>query len=155
MSGTNQGRKFYVCATPQPADINQAAYESLTFVEVKKIGNVGESGTTTNIVSYDTMDTEFSQKGKGISNAGDPTVEYARDYTDAGQNALRVAAKTSFIYATKTEYDDSPDGILSNTLIFNRGILTGPTRANGAVEDFILEVMTFGYVQEEIVVDPA
>jgi len=154
MANTNKGRKLYVCATPQPIDINQAAYEGLTWVEVKNVGSVGEAGTSENILTYPELATEVAQKQKGISNAGDPAVEVARNPTDAGQILLRSMGQTKFYYAFKVEDADKPQADFTNSIYYNRGLVTGPTRPNGRNEDFILEVFTLGLVQKEIVVNP-
>lgn len=155
MTSTNQGRKTYICTTPQAADLDQTGFEALTFVMISNVGNIGETGTADNILNYDTMDTEVTQKQKGVANAGDPTIEVSRKPTDTGQIAMRDAAATKFEYAFKFEHADSPDGILTNTIIYSRGVVGGPTRPNGGVEDFDLEVYTVGLNQKEIVVDPA
>lgn len=154
MANTNKGRKFYICTTPQATDLTQEQYEALTWVEVGNVGSIGETGTNTNIVSYDELSTETLQKQKGISNAGDPPVECARNDTDAGQIAMRAAAATKYFYATKTEDNDAPSADYTNSIYYNRGLITGPVRPNGRNEDFILEVFTLGLVQKEIVVGP-
>lgn len=154
MANTQKNVKFSICVTPQPDDLDQEDFEALTWVLVGQVGSVGETGLTTNIVTYDTLDTEVTQKAKGISNAGDPTVECARKYDDAGQIAMRAAAKTNFNYAFKLERNDAPDAETTNTIIYNRGLVTGPTRPNGRNEDFDLEVFTLGLQQDEIVVNP-
>lgn len=154
MPATNQGRKTFICVTPQPVDLDQTAFEALTYVEVSKVGNIGETGTADNIINYDTMDTDVTQKQKGVANAGDPTIEVSREPTDAGQIAMRNAAATKFEYAFKFEHSDSPDGVLSNTVIYSRGVVGGPTRPNGGVDDFDLEVYVLGLNQKELVVDP-
>lgn len=155
MSNTHAGAKFYICATAQPTDINQTAYEALTWVQVENVGSVGEMGTSTNVLSYDTQDTDVSQKQKGISNAGDPDIEVARVAAATGQIAMRTAAATNLIYAFKYEIIDAPTAGWSNSIFYNRGIVTGPKRPHGRNEDFDLEVFTLGLVQKEIVVDPA
>jgi len=154
VANTNKGRKVFICTTPQPADLTKSQYEALTWVEVGNVGSVGESGMNTNVVSYDELATDVTQKQKGISNAGDPTIECARNPSDAGQVALRAAAATKFFYAFKFEDSDAPSANHSNTVYYNRGLIAGPTRPNGRNEDFILEVFTLGLVQKEIVVDP-
>lgn len=154
MARTNKDRKAYVCTTPQPVDLTQSQYEALTWIEVSNVGNIGESGTQTNLPTYDELATDVTQKGKGISNAGDPTIECARNPTDPGQQALRAMAKTNFNYAFKFEDKDAPDANHTNSVYYNRGLVTGPTRPNGRNEDFILEVFTLALNQREIVVDP-
>jgi hypothetical protein len=155
MANTNKGRKFYVCATPQPTDLDLAAYEALTWVEVLHVGSVGDMGMDTNVVTYDELATEVSQKQKGISNAGDPVIECARSASDPGQLVLRTAAGTKFIYAFKLEDADAPSSGYTNTVYYNRGIVNGPARPGGRAEDFILENFTLGLVQKEVVKDPA
>lgn len=163
MANTNKGRKFYIAVTApggsvpiaKSSDLTKEQYEALNWTQVGNVGAVGESGTQTNLPSYDELDTDVSQKQKGMSNAGDPTIECARNPTDLGQIAMRAAAATKFNYAFKTEDNDAPDANSSNSIYYNRGVVTGPTRPNGRNEDFILEVFTLGLNQTEIVVNPS
>ena len=154
MANSNSGSQLYVCVTPQPTDLNATSFAALTWVKVSNVGNIGETGTKTNILTYDTLDTKVSQKSKGVSNAGDPEVECARVASDPGQIALRDAAKTNFSYAFKLEKADAPSSSFTNTIFYNRGIVTGPTHPNGRVEDFDLEVFALGLQQVEVIVTP-
>lgn len=162
MAQTNRGRKVYIAVTApggsvpeaQPSVLNQGQYEALDWMEVSNVGSVGESGMNENIVSYDELSTDVTQKQKGIANAGDPVIECARNPTDLGQIAMRAAAATRMIYAFKFEDADAPSSGYTNTVYYNRGVVAGPTRPNGRNEDFILENYTLGLVQREIVVDP-
>ncbi|HEV7253879.1 MAG TPA: hypothetical protein VGN97_12405 [Mesorhizobium sp.] len=162
MAQTNAGRKVYIACTvaggpiplAQPTDLTGSAYAALLWTEVKNVGMVGDRGTQTNTVSYDELGTDVTQKGKGISNAGDPDIECARNPTDPGQIAMRAAAATKFNYAFKIEDADAPDANSTNSIYYNRGLVTGPRRPGGRNEDFILEIFTLGLVQKEIVVNP-
>ena len=98
---TNAGSVLYVCATPQPDELDQTEYEGLTWVKVGGVGSVGETGSSTNVLNYPTWDDAVIQKGKGLTNAGDPEIEVAYDPDDAGQEILRTAAGTKFYYALK------------------------------------------------------
>jgi hypothetical protein len=153
---TNAGKKLYVCATPQPNDLDAAAFAGLTWVQVKGVGDHGETGSQTNIVTYDTWDTTVTQKGKGITNAGDPTIELARDPDDPGQVIMRTIAKTNLNYAFKIEGNDKPNTDVDSkpTIRYNRGLVAGPTTPNGRNEDFDLEIFTLGLNQEQVTVDP-
>ncbi len=153
---TNAGAKLYVCATPQPTVLDSTAFAALTWVLVGGVGNFGETGTSTNIVNYDTWDTDFIQKAKGTSNAGDPEIEVARDPADAGQDILRTIAATRYNYAFKIERTDKPTDEVGAkpTIVYNRGIIVGPRTPNGRNEDFDLEIFTLGLNQKQIVVDP-
>lgn len=163
MAQSNKGRKVYIAVTapggstpaPQSSDLNQGQYEALNWKEISNVGSIGEAGTNTNVLTYDELATDVSQKQKGISNAGDPVIECARNPTDGGQIAMRAAALTKYIYAFKFEDADKPSDDYTNTVIYNRGIVAGPVRPNGRNEDFILENFTIGCIQKEIVVAPA
>lgn len=155
MATTNSGGKFYISPTPQPKDLTQTQFEAITdWIEVTNVGQLPESGPSTNLVNYDTIDTDVTQKSKGVTDAGSGTLECAIVTDDAGQIALRAAALTNFDYATKRELPDAPDANHSNTVFYNRGKITGPTHSGGGVEDFVTETFTFGYNQREIVVAP-
>lgn len=159
---TNSGAKFYIAVDgttgaplPQNSNLTKTQFEALVWLEVKGVGSVGETGTNTNIVSYDTLGNDVTFKGKGISNAGDPEIEVARIPNDPGQLAMRAAAATRSNYAFKYEQDDKPAGGVNGTTYFNRGLITGPRHPNGRNEDFVLEIYALGLNQLETVVEPA
>lgn len=155
-ANTMSGGKLYVAAAPQNTDLTQAQFAALTWVEVKGVGSHGETGISTNIVSYDTWDTEFVQKSKGTSNAGDPEVELARIGDDAGQEILRDfgAAANKNNCAFKITRNDKPAGATSTpTIVYNRGLVAGPRSAHGRNEDFEVEMYTFGLQQAQIIVE--
>lgn len=154
---TNAGRKLYICTTPQPAaPANAAAYALLTWVLVGGVGSVGETGSKTNILSYDTWDDDVVLKAKGLTDAGSPTIEVARDAEDAGQNALRAAALTNFNYAFKITGNDAPNADVGSlpSIRYNYGLVSGPTQPNGRNEDFDLEVFMLGLQSRQITVAP-
>lgn len=153
---TNAGSKLFVCATAQQADLDATAMAALTWVQVKGVGSHGEVGSSTNILTYDTWDTDVMQKAKGMTDAGSPEIELARIPDDPGQVILRTAAKTNLNYAFKIERNDKPsaDPDATPTIIYNRGLISGPRRPMGRNEDFDLEVYTLGLQQREIIVDP-
>lgn len=91
-ANTNAGSKLYVSsAAVGDTDMDQADFEAFAWVQVGGLGNVGETGVKTNLLNYDRWNTTVTQKAKGISDAGSPTVECARKYNDAGQVIMRAA----------------------------------------------------------------
>lgn len=154
-ANANAASRMFVCATPQNNDLLQADYEALTWVEIKAIGSRGETGKTTNMLSYDTWDTKVSQKAKGITDAGSPELEVARIPTDPGQLILRAAGAVgnNNNYAFKELRSDGTTSS-NGTVKYNRGLVAGPKSPGGRNEDFDLEVFTLGLQQEEIVVNP-
>ena len=155
MANTNAASKWFVCETPQNSKLTQAEYEALTWIEIGGIGNVGETGKSTNVLTYNTWADDVVQKAKGLTDAGSPTFEVARNPNDPGQEILRAAGAVgnNNIYAFKEQRADGPVGGVG-TVFYNRGVVGGPTRPNGGNEDFDLEVYTVGFEQEEIVVNP-
>ncbi|WP_226426534.1 hypothetical protein [Xanthomonas sp. MWU16-30325] len=142
---TNSGSKLYICATPQNNDLTETQFKALVYVPVAKVGSVGERGLNTNIVTYDTWDTTVALKGKGISNAGDPEVEMARNLADPGQIAMRAAGRPNVAsaYAFKVE---RPSGETE----YMRGLVAGPRTPGGRNEDFVLHVYSLALNQEPI-----
>lgn len=158
---TQAGAKFYIAvdenddALVSNENLTQAQYEGLDWLEVKGVGSFGQTGTETNGVSYDTLSDDVTQKGKGISNAGDPEVECRRIGSDPGQIEMTAAALTKNSYAFKYELANSPDATGNGTIRYNRGLVMGPTSPNGRNEDFDLAVYTLGLNQREIIVEAA
>lgn len=161
MANTNKNRKFYIACTapggatpsPQNVGLDGTAFAALSWTEVGHVGNIGESGAKDNIVNYDELATDVLQKNKGITNAGDPMIECARNIADNGQKAMRAAGPTKFFYAFKILDDDEPNGGTHGTIYYNLGLVVGPVRPNGRNESFNLEQFTLGLVQREIVID--
>lgn len=152
-ANTNAGSTLWICATPQPSDLTLGQFQALTYVQVKGVGSHGETGSSTNILTYDTWDTDVIQKGKGITNAGDPEIELARVPTDAGQIILRAAALTNLNYAFKIIRNDAVTVGGQATVRYNRGLVVGPRTPNGRNEDFDLEVFTLGLQQRQVTQD--
>jgi hypothetical protein len=154
-ANSNAASRIFVCPTPQNQILEKADYELLDWVEIKAIGNLGETGKNTNVLTYPTWDTSVVQKAKGMTDAGSPTLEVARIPTDPGQMILNAASAVgnNNNYAFKIQRADGTTPT-NGTIQYNRGLVMGPTRPNGANEDFDLEVFTLGLQQEEIVVNP-
>lgn len=141
---TNSGGTVGICVTPQNTTLTEAAFEALTYVDIANVGNLGERGANTNIVSYDTWNTQTTLKGKGITNAGDPQLEVAQDLADPGQIAVRAAAASrSDNYAFKVTRQNGDAQ-------YFRGLVTGPTEPGGRNEDFVLNVFTLALNQVPI-----
>ncbi|MGU3575639.1 hypothetical protein ACLBWZ_08900 [Brucellaceae bacterium C25G] len=146
---TNMGRKTYVSKTPQPAEMSLDDFEALTdWLEVRFVTEIGESGVNTNILSLPVMDTKFTEKGKGISDAGDVAITVRYDAADPGQALLRELGETNMYYAFKFQIDDKATPTGAGSIEYNRGLITGPLRSNGAPEDFVTETFTGGFTQQ-------
>lgn len=154
MADSNIGGKFYIgvdsgtsLAKPENVDLNKSGFEALTWLEVKNVGSIGETGTSVNVINYDTWDTTVTQKAAGIANAGDPDVEVAYTLTDPGQVEMRSAgtlANRVNNYAFKIEHTNG-------NIFYNRGKVMGARHPNGSPEDFQIEVYTLAMNQEEVI----
>lgn len=137
----------HICATAQNSDLDATGFGGLTYVQINNVGSVGEFGSSPNILTYDELGDTVVQKSKGLTNAGDPQLEVARNMDDTGQDHLRTAAAhATNAYAFKFVY---PDGDIA----YNRAVVGGPVRPNGRSEDFDLEVYTLGFTQAEVFVE--
>lgn len=152
---TKKGTKVYVCATAQNSDLISGTYATLTWVQVGKVGNVGDFGADSTMNSYNTLDEAVTQKQKGTANAGDPQIEVASVATDAGQVILRTFGDplNQDNLAIKIERNDGGSGF-TNTIFYSRGVVSGPLYPGGGSDDFELERFTVGFNQLPIRVNP-
>lgn len=149
---THSSDKLYISTTPQNDDLDDHAvngFPSLTYVEVKGVGSVGELGLNTNILSYDTWGSVVVSKGKGLTDAGSADVEMLRVATDPGQIAMRAAGQPTNHnnYAFKIDLQDG-------TTRYFRALVGGPRHPGGRNEDFDLDVYTLGANQTTLDIPP-
>ncbi|MBB3452304.1 hypothetical protein FHT86_000560 [Rhizobium sp. BK313] len=152
---TKKGSKVYVCETAQNTDLTASTYAALTWVQVGKVGNIGDFGSDSTINNYNTLDEPVQQKQKGVSNAGDPELEVASVADDDGQVILRTFGDPLNVnnMAIKIERNDAPQG-MTNTIFYSRGVVSGPLYPGGGSDDFDLEKFKIGLNQLPIRVDP-
>lgn len=154
-ANANAGSKVYIStAALGNTVLVQADFDALTWVEIKSVGNLGETGSKTNILNYDTWGDTVIQKAKGLTDAGSPTLEVARIYNDPGQVLARAACLANLNYGFKVLRNDPAFVGGVGTIIYNRGLLVGPTNPNGKNEDFDLDVYTIAFQQLEVRVNP-
>lgn len=138
---TNSGGSVAIATEPQNTALTLSDFEELTYVDIGKVGQLGERGGSANILTYDTWDTDVALKGKGIINAGDPVLEVAYDATDPGQIAVRTAAMDKAgNYAFEVTRQDGSKQYL-------RGLVTGPNEPGGRNEDFVIHNFTLALNQ--------
>lgn len=151
-ANSQSGDKLFISTTVQNNDLDDHAtsgFPGLAYVEVKKVGSIGEFGLATNMLTYDTLDRDVTTKAKGLTNAGDPQIECAEDLTDPGQIAMRAAGAVTNKgnYAFKILRADG-------TIEYLRGLVAGPVKPGGRNEDFRLNVFTLGLQQAAITIAP-
>lgn len=155
MANTHKGRRIWVSSTAVgDEDINQAAFEALNWVEIGDAGMIGDIGSNSNIINYDTLNTDVSQKQKGVTNAGDPQLEVARDYDDPGQMLMRAYADTKYNYGFKIQNDDAPSENFVGSIIYLRGMVASAVNVGGRVDDFDLETYNIALNQRPLRINP-
>jgi hypothetical protein len=142
---THSQDKLYISTTTQNADLDDHAttgFPGLTYTEVKGIGSFGETGTSTNVVSYDQWGSLVVSKGKGMTDAGDPEVEMLEIAADPGQVAMAAAGAPSVKdnYAFKHTRQDG-------STRYYRGLVMGPRYPGGRNEDITLLLYTIALNQ--------
>lgn len=131
---TKFGTKVYVCSTTQGTNLNKSGFEALAWVQVGSVGNYGEFGAQNQDVTYATFDEFVTQHQKGTADIGTMTIE-TRDLigSDAGQIILSSFAATTnaFEMAVKIEKNDKATVGGTNTILYSRGLVSGPKYAGG------------------------
>ena len=150
-----KGGKFYISTTAVSSDILQAAYEALTWLEVKNVVTTPAMGVEDNIISQDYLSTDVSQKQKGFANVTDGELVVGYDDADAGQDAMLAAANSRTQYGFKSELADSPNyPTVSNTIRYTHGFVGGGGDAGGGGEDFVNLTFMLALNQRPIWVAP-
>ncbi len=145
---TLAGAKVSISTTAVTLPLNATEFGALTFTPIGSVGNLGDYGSPSNLINYNTLDTEVMSKAKGVEDAGELSIEVARIFDDLGQIAMRAAAATKFYYAIKIEYADAPSADWSNTIMYAAGPVTGPQLLGGGTDDFIRESYSVGFTDQ-------
>lgn len=145
---THSNTKFFIGNKPQNADLDLAAFKAIPdsdWTPVAKVGSIPERGINTNLLSYDTVNTLVSKKAKGITDAGDGTLEVARTKSDLGQQKLNAAGQPDNLNSYPIKYVKQ-DGVVE----YGRCLIAGPSYPGGRNEDFDLANYALGFQQVPI-----
>ena len=145
---THSNTKFFIGNKPQNADLDLAAFKAIPdsdWTPVAKVGSIPERGINTNLLSYDTVNTLVSKKAKGITDAGDGTLEVARTKSDLGQQKLNAAGKPDNFNSYPIKYIKQ-DGVVE----YGRCVIAGPNYPGGRNEDFDLANYALGFQQTAV-----
>ncbi len=110
---TASGSKFFIGPTTAVTGATEAAiiaaYEALTYIEVKEVESLGEFGDESSDVTFTSLSDGRVRHLKGARDAGVLALVVGRDPFDPGQTAMRAAEKTKFAYAIKVVAADAGD----------------------------------------------
>jgi len=85
-----------------------ADFDGETWVEIGQLVTIGSLGDSSTLVDVSIISQRRTLKIKGTQDAGSMEITAVADYADAGQLALRAAAKSDENYAFKLEFADKP-----------------------------------------------
>ena len=143
---THSNVQFFVSPNAQNSDLPLSGYKAITgWIEVAPVGSLPERGISTNMLSYDTVNTLVSKKAKGITDAGTGTLECARNGTDPGQIKLAQLGQPSYFHSHAFKMVKQ-DG----TVEYGRGLVSGPAYPGGRNEDFDIANYTIAFQQAMI-----
>lgn len=92
---TNKGGSFAISTNPVAiCDPGLSDFEGFSYTDVGSIGSSGDTGFTTDVVTYPIWDDGLTPQGKGDSTGNNPTIEFLhRD--SAGMDIMLDAAAPS------------------------------------------------------------
>lgn len=124
---TTAGSTFGVSAT-LPATYNAVGFNALTYAAVGEVTDMGEVGSEYSLVNHSPISARRIQKLKGSYDAGAITLQYGRDYTDAGQSALATALGSDNSIAIRITLQNGKK-------LYFQGLVTSFTTAVGSVDN--------------------
>ena len=97
---TSAGSTFAVSASA-PATFDATGYNAVTFTTVGEVTDVGEVGREYNLVNHSPLGNRKIQKYKGSYQPGSITLQFGKDYSDAGQTLMKAASESDATYTFK------------------------------------------------------
>lgn len=136
-------------ATSEAAALADFESES-PWTEILNVSNIGEFGSSANILKFPVLSDSYVPKSKGTRDAGDPAIVVGRIPDDPGQLLVRAAEKTKFYYNFKLELEDARSALYTNTVIYFRALVAGVPNQIGGNEDFVTETYALGVYPQPI-----
>lgn len=147
---TNITAKFYIATDssdnpdPQNSDLSLSEFSALSYEQVPKLMDHGETGVNQNVVSFPTWDDELVPQEKGQATGNTAPLQFLLQTTDAtGMTALKAAASISDQneYATKILWS-------TGEVEYNRGLIMAPSYPKGGPEGARMATFQFVCAQE-------
>jgi len=111
---------------------------SPTWTKVGGVTNMGTFGDTAELISSKVISEKRVRKAKGTQNAGSQQLVCNLDYSDAGQIALRAAAKAKDTYAFRVTFNDAPAGGTPSIRYYTALVMSASEQFNEA--DNVMEL---------------
>lgn len=138
---TTAGSQFRVTATA-PATLDATGYNAIygSMSLVGEVTDMGEVGREYNVVNHNPISDRLTQKIKGSYNSGSISLQFGRDFSDAGQSLLFTASRSDARYSFVI--------VLQNgKRLYFTGMVTGFKNSVGSVDQITsatctIELMT-------------
>lgn len=124
----------YLISPTAPATYDKAGFDAIVdWVEVGEVTNAGEVGGSAELITYDNLTERKTKKLKGTINYGSMQLEFGRDKTDAGQQALDSGA-----YGANIDVDHSHQLVYQdNTVEYFSGLVMSKATSIGAANNVV------------------
>jgi hypothetical protein len=124
------------------------------WTEIKPVQSMGEYGDQANDISFGSLSDSRTQHTKGLRDAGTMALTVARDFSDAGQQALIDAEGGNLEWAFKVVYDDALTVSGTGTVEYFRGKVMSKRTNVGSADNVITRLFNIGINSEIFEQDP-
>ena len=153
---TGSGTQIYIGPAVTKAESDTLAeMQALSpWVEIGEVSSMGEFGDQSNDVTFGSLGDSRMRHTKGLRDAGTMVLTVARDFADAGQQALLDAEGTNLEYAFKVVYDDATTVSGTGTNEFFRAKVMSKRSNVGSADNVITRTFNLGINSEIFEQDP-
>lgn len=121
-----------------------SAYEGETWQAIGDVSEIGQFGSSANIIPYQVLGDGYVQKSKGVRDNGDLALKVGYNGLDQGQIDLAAAEATNFLYNFKVELPDTADGNDTPTIEYFAAIVASASYDAVGNESIIEKVYSLG-----------
>lgn len=132
---------------------SEGEFSGDTYTVIGGLNNMGELGSSANVLTFPLVSEDYVKKSKGTRNAGDPAVVCERLPNDPGQIKLRAAEETKFFYNFRLTIADAENENMTDTVVYFRALVVGVPIATGGVEGFVTETYTLGIYPKPLIIN--
>lgn len=152
---TASGTQIFIGPSISSTTDTLAEMQALSpWTEVGEVSSIGEYGDQSNDVTFQSLGDGRVRHTKGARDAGTMVLTVARDFSDAGQQALIDAEGTNLEWAFKVVYDDALTVSGTGTVEYFRAKVMGKRSSPGSGDNVITRTFNLGINSEIFEQDP-
>ena len=154
---TATGAKYYigpVTTIDRTSDVTAlASFEGIVWTEIGEVEDGGEVGDQSADVTFQSLGDGRVRHLKGARDAGTINLVCGDDPLDAGQQALRAAEQTKFVYPFKIVYEDAPSDAYSDSVDYFEGLVMSARKQISTGDNVLRRTFAIGINSEILTVD--